>query len=78
MKKKGQLELLFLYLIICFFLYLVLLTVGRVMESSETIEICKELGYDGAKFKSDFSVEMECSNKTEIEKYKENKSWRKK
>ena len=42
----------------------------EIQEAKKDLEICKDLGYDGVKFKGAFSTEVECSNFTELDKVK--------
>ena len=58
------LALLFCAFVLLFSIY----AYNRVMEIGKEIGICKDNGYDGAKFTSQWNTEIECSNYTESER----------
>lgn len=46
------------------------LIISSMNSAKEDLEICKELGYDGIRFKNKFNSEIECANFTDLEKEK--------
>jgi hypothetical protein len=47
---------------------------NRIIQIGKEIQICKDNGYDGAKFINKYTTEIECSNYTESEKILNNKT----
>ncbi len=68
-KKKIILILIFFGFMIVLILFAYSLF-NEFNKVTQDIEICKELGYDGAKFSSKWNNDLECSNFTPLERAK--------